>query len=641
MSEHHQKFEAMSMMERRPFENPAAQSFFGEWCRINDSIRPEILTREEWEEKSKSGLLQKRPDGKQDLLIPNDLQLWEMVEIMEAMDHDTFAGNPEKQKAKAEELRKLGGTFTNAGVYIAQRLDAIPQGKEIAHALAEEFFEYGQSLAGGQKPKEETDISDIALHLLNPKEIAEVDRFLAGESLYATRQARAERAAQKDPENKEKIIEAERKKTLAQFFRVAEKAFLLQGKSDRKQLSRYSENLKPEEHLKPWQSDTPIHSAFLRKVSRGMEMQIEKPHTELVGSVFRRGMDLLQKNMPFGELPNMPPGWREKIFYWKNGEKTLRDALGIDKLKEELEEVRQTGDIAAISKEERRIANRIHVAVSGFAYKSGANNPSEMIVTQSINCVGASTLGGAFLSEVGIKYLVGHVPKHSILVLVTSDGKIQWRDMLYPEFHEEITDDMIEGKSKTGAPLTVKDIVSYADNPLSGGLIFDIKGEEYKKRLKWVEEGGRQFLAVFPPEIGQKIQVLNNLGEILSVGGFKEEAVELYKQATVVDPKFAYPYEGLGLALSATGRKKEAIEAFRQSIAIDPEFAYPYYGLGRALSVIGNTKQAIEAYKKFVSLAEKQSLADNKDDNRIIKAKIQIDKLKRRILTEPSRHDTI
>ena len=575
-------FEVRSKTEQKPFENPAVRSFFYEWCKVNDSIRPRIISREEWEQKSVSGLLEKRPDGMQDLFIPQDLQLWEMVKVMEAIDRDTFADQPEKQAEKKEELFKLGGTFTNAGVYIAQRLDAIPKGKEAARVLAEDFFEYGQSLAGGKKPKEKTDIGDMALHLLDPEEVAAVDRFLAGENLYAARQARADKAALKDPENRDKIYESERQKTLAQFFRVAAKA--------------------------------PAHSDFLRKVNRAMEKQIATPHRELVASVFRRGMELLRKNMPFDELPNLPPGAREAVFHWENGEATLREALGIEQLKTELEEVRQTGDLTAIGDKEREITNLIQGAVSGFSRKAGTTNPSEIVVTQSINCVGASMLGGTFLAEVGIKYLVGHVPHHSILVLAASDGKIEWRDMLYPDFNEEITDEVIEGKSKTGAPLTTKDIFAYANNSAPEGLMFDIKGAGYRKKIGWVKEGKRQFLTVFPPEIGQKIEVLYNVGKTLSALGREEEALEAYRQASAVDPKFANLYHEMGVVLTKLGRNAEAVEAYRQASIIDPENAYPYFGLGMGFFALDRKKEAAEAYRRFITLADKNY------DGRLVKS---------------------
>jgi len=57
-----------------------------------------------------------------------------------------------------------------------------------------------------------------------------------------------------------------------------------------------------------------------------------------------------------------------------------------------------------------------------------------------------------------------------------------------------------------------------------------------------------------------------------------------------------------GEALSDLGRKKEAIEAYRQAISVDPKYAYPYYGLGIDLSALGRKEEAIEAFQTFIKL---------------------------------------
>ena len=69
--------------------------------------------------KGRKGVLEKRPDGKQTLYLPEDLQLWEMVGVMEVVDHDTFAVKPERQNEKKDELVALGKLFQNSGAYIA------------------------------------------------------------------------------------------------------------------------------------------------------------------------------------------------------------------------------------------------------------------------------------------------------------------------------------------------------------------------------------------------------------------------------------------------------------------------------------------------------------------------------------------
>ncbi len=102
------KFEIQSIIEQRSFENPAVQSFFSKWCEINDSIVPQMVSRKIWEEKYAKSILEKKPGGKQTLFLPEDLQLWEMVGVMETIDHDTFATKPKRQNEKKEKLLALG-----------------------------------------------------------------------------------------------------------------------------------------------------------------------------------------------------------------------------------------------------------------------------------------------------------------------------------------------------------------------------------------------------------------------------------------------------------------------------------------------------------------------------------------------------
>ena len=45
------KFEVQPVIEQRPFESSAVQSFFQQWCEINDSIAPQIVNRETWEQR--------------------------------------------------------------------------------------------------------------------------------------------------------------------------------------------------------------------------------------------------------------------------------------------------------------------------------------------------------------------------------------------------------------------------------------------------------------------------------------------------------------------------------------------------------------------------------------------------------------
>jgi len=594
------KFEIKPAIEQRPFESPSVQSFFHKWCEINDSIDPQIVDRQTWEQRSAGGVLQDREDGKKTLLLPKDLQLWEMVGVMEVVDHDTFSTKPERQNEKKDKLVDLGKLFQNSGAYIAERLDFIDQGKEIARALAEEFYDYGLSLENGKRPEQPPTLDSILSRTLTSKEIEEVDHFLAGDNLYKARQLQVEKLSMSDPTKREELYESERQRTLAQFFRTAQKAFELEQKTENDELETATSS------LKPWQSNAPIHSAFLAKTMRAITKEVETPKRELVSAIFRRGLEKLLSEMKDPGRKNINDSCLELLgMIAKYEQKKITDVLNVTQLRNELENIRQTGDINKTSDKEREIADKIQNIISNLPYHEYASNPAEMVANQYINCVGASTLGGALMKEVGLNYLVGGIPNHSILFLVTTDDHVEWRDMRNATLNEDLSDGIMVGKKQNGSPLTVVDIVNFSRNPKPEGLMFDIESHEYRNKMPWVEEGQRRFVAIFEPEHGQQIQILNSVGNVLRSLGRNEEAIEAYKQAIATCPKDADPYNGLGNVLRSLGRNEEAIEAFRQAIGVDSNYATPYNGLGNTLQSLGRNEEAIEAYKQAISMDPK------------------------------------
>ncbi len=493
-------------------------------------------------------------------------------------------------------------TFKNAAVYIAQRLDSVTKGRAIADALAEEFYDYGLSLETGKRSDVPATIENIASHVLNPEELEDVDRFLAGEHLYRSRRARVKQPSEGELTTKEELYETGRSKTLAQFFKVTQKAFELKQKTESGELK------KDTSHLKPWENDAPIHSAFLEKIERALKKEIETPKREFEMAIFRRGLTNLVDEMK-------ESGWKHGLhsFFGKLGldfrleQRKITDILNIPQLRTNLENARKSGNAEQISVLEREIADKIQQVVRSFPYQSDGNDPAKMLANQHINCVGASILGGALMKEAGLNYLVGMVPGHSTLLLVTEDGRVEWRDMLSAIGKKELTNTMITGKNKEGSPLTVRDIVALSRNPNQQGLMFYIKSSTYPYKLSWVKKGALSHVSVHQPEYGQQLQVLNNTGTVLSELGHYKEALLAYWKAIAIDRTSAYPYNGLGNMLSYLGNHKIAIVAYRKAIAIDPTSPHPYNGLGNALHELGQHKKALVAYHRFIELADKEN----------------------------------
>jgi tetratricopeptide (TPR) repeat protein len=611
------KFETRPIIEQKPFENPAVRGFFQEWCKVNDSIELQIISREDWEKKEKEGIiLEKKQDGRGTLFVPEDLQLWEMIGIMEAVDADTFAEKPEYRSAARERILRLGETFKNVGAYIGQRLEGIKEGegREIAQALALEFYEYGQALTQSKRPEKSPDINDLLQHKITQKETREIDRFLAGENLYESRRKRvsaklrAERLTSdtEKKQRKKELLEIERQKTLSQFFKTAQKAFELRNKS------------REEEKSPLLRGESPIHTAFLKRIEEALTREIGKPKYEFAMAIFRRGLEKLVNEI-------RERGWKDAInhLFEKLGlnlglqERKLVEALEIPKLKTELEEIRKKGNPTEIAAKEREIADKIQKAVSDFPYRSLGHNPSEIIAKKYLNCLGASLLGSALMEKVGLCYLTCYVSprsgsireSHSVLLLITSDGKIEWRDMVSPSLNANLSayktpfslpsyDPREQGVKiiqKWGKErVTTEDIIEFSKKPHPEGLTFLVRHEKLM----------RSFLVnVSTPENGHLIQLLNNTAAVLSSFKRFEEAIAAHELILMSNPKFFPAYFQLTYLFITAGRPEKALETARKCLEIKPSFE-SNLALGLALSALGRYEEALQAYQEAYELSE-------------------------------------
>lgn len=659
-------FEVKKTINQTPFKEEAVRSFFYKWCEINDSINPQIAPREYWEENiKKQGLLSKNPDGTRTLFIPNDIKLWEMVEVIEAIDKDTFANKPELREKKKQELLSLGKMFRNSGIYIAQRISSIADGKPIAEEMAREFFRYGNSLITGYMDQEQTEvpIETIATNnSLSFEEAEQVDKWLAGEKLYQSRLQRTKQVIdQHSPEEADQIIENQRQETLRQFFRVSEKAFSLE------RIQKYNSTIKDKET--PWNPSPPIHSAFLKKIESRMEGSIEKPNEELISSIFRRGLDRLANDM------ERPPSKINlgilTLTFVDTGKGKLKEYVDVEKLKKELEIARKTKNVKEVSEKEIEITRVIQDAIGRFVYKEYSHNPYEMIKNRKINCLGATILGGTLFKELGINYLSVCLPRHAITVLITSDQRVFWQDLLHKAENFEIHDSDLDVNLNSRKKVTSQDIVSFSKNLSSESLPLKLSPKTYKQKVRWATNEDDNFFEIFPPEIGERALLLWNLGGILMKEGKIEEglqsakkaiktfsspsmffdlgrdlyglekyeecidyfqktiaknpnnylaytllgnayrnleqysnAIGAYRQATVINPNENDAYNGLGNTFWLLDRNDDALEMYQKAIKISPKFPHPHNGLANVFTEKGEYREAIREYRRFIFLAD-------------------------------------
>ena len=90
----------------------------------------------------------------------------------------------------------------------------------------------------------------------------------------------------------------------------------------------------------------------------------------------------------------------------------------------------------------------------------------------------------------------------------------------------------------------------------------------------------------------------NNLGVVLGRVGREDEAIEHYRQALRINPKYAAPHCNLGLLMALRGDYARAIEHYREALRLDLDHVKVHNYLGIALASQGRFSEAIEHFRK-------------------------------------------
>jgi tetratricopeptide (TPR) repeat protein/tRNA A-37 threonylcarbamoyl transferase component Bud32 len=96
-----------------------------------------------------------------------------------------------------------------------------------------------------------------------------------------------------------------------------------------------------------------------------------------------------------------------------------------------------------------------------------------------------------------------------------------------------------------------------------------------------------------------------NIGIALLRKGDVDEALAAFRQALVLDPRFAQAHIGLGAALSRKGDVDGAIAACRQALVLDPRLAAAHGELGTILHGKGDVDGAIAEWRRAIALDPK------------------------------------
>jgi len=103
---------------------------------------------------------------------------------------------------------------------------------------------------------------------------------------------------------------------------------------------------------------------------------------------------------------------------------------------------------------------------------------------------------------------------------------------------------------------------------------------------------------------------LTNMGWAYYNKGRFKQAVEYYKEALEIEPRFIIALRGLGQTYIAMKKYRDAIETFEKAIDITARFPPLYMDLARAFAAIRDDQAALQTYKKVIALFPKSDFAE-------------------------------
>lgn len=93
-----------------------------------------------------------------------------------------------------------------------------------------------------------------------------------------------------------------------------------------------------------------------------------------------------------------------------------------------------------------------------------------------------------------------------------------------------------------------------------------------------------------------------NLGTIHYNRGEYTIAADLYRRATLLDPKNVLALFNLGIVLDELKSYASAVRTYQQAIGINPRHADSHYNLARALELSGKPRKALKHWRIYVQL---------------------------------------
>jgi tetratricopeptide (TPR) repeat protein len=280
--------------------------------------------------------------------------------------------------------------------------------------------------------------------------------------------------------------------------------------------------------------------------------------------------------------------------------KELYEVIKIPMLKQELKNLKSTGNLQKITEKELEIVKYIQIYINSFSYAGwGALDNTEIPESNiALNCLGASILGSFLLDELGIRHLSAISWNHAAILLVTQDNKVYWLDLTpTAQYFIRVTNADICHGNKSEKNITTNDVLYMVTHQNTDSSL--------KIRLTWLRES----IELKKSIQGAKTGLLNNQGGALADSDQYDEAIKIYNLALNIAPHSAGVCLNLGISLSRIGKQEEAIAAYKRSIENEKNNSEAFFHMGNAYFELGNNEMAVQAYTAALEINPELTLA--------------------------------
>lgn len=579
--------------EIKPFEHTPAQNFLTRWCRANDALTPNFISSDEWVEGTP--LVQRKADNSITLNIPSDVRLWELIPFIQTIDGDTYRNRPQAIEKLDEGHEKRARLFTNTGIYIAQRLDGISQGHDIAQELAREFYVYGKRLERSaffeDTPEIDPDtitFDQIASAELSDDETKEIDEWIAGDELYASRLNRADRHRIKNHTPLATNIERERIRALNQVFKLAQ----------------HSINHQPDQTVtQKVLAEKPYYAIFMQKIKDRIKKGVEDPMQDLMVSIYDRGLEDLKHE--FIRSPDPTSTTKQVSEYIQRfmtrqdaGGESLQDALkalNIPGMKVYLDQLKEIGNTQELSQAQMRAVLAIqHVITEKMEHITFKETPTDILDTGAVDCVGAGLVADVMLRRLGVPNAPMTIPGHMMTAIETADGNVYFIDMGNgSRYNRQVQKGDFEDGSTEDIHTFIHDS---SDNHLELHPTPQLLPLFANKQQNQVGED--KVVVIMRPTDGVMATLMDNIAGDHEIRGNYDDAIEVYQYLSTHTRARPSNQLDLARAFISNGQIDEAEEVLKSLGARMDLRQPPYYLRGQVLEKRGNHEGALVEYRR-------------------------------------------